>query len=70
MATVSEGFVSGGWVGPPNTVFSRRPAFRLQGTTVTLLGSVSGLASDADPVRALEAELRNRAAPEAGKPRR
>ena len=49
-------------------------AFQLQGTVLTLLESVSGLARDADPVRALEAKLRNRAepraAPDAGKPRR
>ncbi len=49
-------------------------AFQLQGTVLTLLESVSGLARDADPVRALQAKLRNRAephaAPEAGKPRR
>jgi len=40
-------------------------AFRLQGTTLTLLGSVSGLTRDADPVRALGAELRSRAEPRA-----
>ncbi len=49
-------------------------AFQLQGTVLTLLESVSGLARDADPVRALQAKLRHRAepraAPEAGKPRR
>jgi hypothetical protein len=35
-------------------------AFQLQGTVLTLLESVSGLASNADPVRALQAKLRNR----------
>ena len=32
-------------------------AFRYRGTVLTLLGSVSGLPRDADPIRALEAEL-------------
>jgi hypothetical protein len=45
--------------------------FRLRGTTLRLLGSVSGLAKDADPVRALEAKFRIRprslAAPKEGK---
>ncbi|TVS10466.1 MAG: hypothetical protein EA424_25265 [Planctomycetaceae bacterium] len=49
-------------------------AFRLRGTVLTLLGSVSGLPGDADPVRALEARLAHRAepraAPDAVKPRR
>ncbi len=49
-------------------------AFRLHGTTLLLVGSVSGLAKDADPIRALEAKLANRAepgaAPEEGKPHR
>ena len=49
-------------------------AFRLRGTVLTLLGSVSSLPKDADPIRALEAELKNdaeqRAAPDADKPRR
>ncbi len=45
-------------------------AFQLQGTVLTLLESVSGLARDADPVRALQAKLRNRAEPDVGKPRR
>jgi len=34
--------------------------FRLRGTILRLLGSVSGLAKDADPVRALEAKFRIR----------
>ena len=49
-------------------------AFQLQGTVLTLLESVSGLARDADPIRALEAKLTShaepRAAPDAGKPHR
>jgi hypothetical protein len=49
-------------------------AFRLRGTILMLLGSVSGLPKDADPVGALEAQLANRAepraAPDADKPRR
>jgi hypothetical protein len=49
-------------------------AFQLQGTGLTLLESVSGLARDADPIRALETKLTSRAepraAPNAGKPRR
>ena len=32
-------------------------AFRLRGTALTLLGSVSGLPSDADPILALEGEF-------------
>jgi hypothetical protein len=38
-------------------------AFHLQGTTLLLVESVSGLAKDADPLRALEAKLANRAGP-------
>jgi len=34
-------------------------AFRLRGDALRLLGSVSGLAKDADPVRALSARLQN-----------
>jgi len=34
-------------------------AFRLRGRALVLLGSVSGLAKDADPVRALSARLQN-----------
>jgi hypothetical protein len=49
-------------------------AFRFRGTVLILLGSVSGLPRDADPIRALEAELANRteprAAPDADMPRR
>lgn len=49
-------------------------AFHLHGTTLLLIESVSGLAKDADPIRALEAKFANRAepraAPDAGKPRR
>jgi PliI/PliC-like inhibitor of I-type lysozyme len=49
-------------------------AFQLHGTVLTLLEAVSGLAKDADPIRALEAKLANRAepraAPDADKPRR
>ena len=49
-------------------------AFQLHGTVLTLLEAVSGLAKDADPIRALEAKLTNRAepraAPDADKPRR
>lgn len=36
-------------------------AFQLSGSVLTLLGSVSGLAKDADPVQTLEAGLGNRA---------
>ena len=42
-------------------------AFRLRGTTLSLAGSVSGLPSDADPVRALEIKLADRAEPGAGR---
>jgi hypothetical protein len=35
-------------------------AFQLKGKILTLMGSVSGLAGDADPVHALEAKLGNR----------
>lgn len=49
-------------------------AFQLHGTVLTLLEAVAGLAEDADPIRALEAKLTNRAepraAPTADKPRR
>jgi hypothetical protein len=49
-------------------------ALHLQGTTLSLVGSVTGLAKDADPIRALEAEVANRAepraAPDADSPRR
>ena len=49
-------------------------AFQLHGNILTLLGSVSGLAKDADPIRALETQLRNRVephvAPDADKLRR
>jgi hypothetical protein len=49
-------------------------AFQLQGTVLTLLESVSGLAREADPIRALEAKRTShaepRAAPDAGKPHR
>ena len=38
-------------------------ALRLQGTSLTVLESVSGLAKDADPIRALEAKLSSRAEP-------
>jgi len=48
-------------------------AFQLQGTVLTLLAAVSGLAKDADPIRALEAKLtyraEPRAVPDADKPR-
>ena len=48
-------------------------AFQLQGTVLTLVEAVSGLAKDTDPLRALEAKLTNRseprAAPDADKPR-
>jgi len=36
-------------------------AFQLQGTVLTLLESISGLARDADPIRALETKLASRA---------
>ena len=49
-------------------------AFQLRGTVLMLLETVSGLAKDADPIRALEAKLTHRAepraAPDADKPRR
>jgi hypothetical protein len=49
-------------------------AFRLQGTILLLVESVSGLAKDANPIRALEAKFTGhaepRAAPEADKSRR
>src|SRR5262245_21841842 len=49
-------------------------AFRLHGTILSLVESVSGLAKDADPVRALQAEFINgtdlRAAPRTSEPRR
>ena len=49
-------------------------AFQLRGTVLMLLETVSGLAKDADPIRALEAKLTRRAepraAPDADKPRR
>jgi len=49
-------------------------SFQLHGTILTLLEKVSGLAKDADPIRALEAKLTNRAeprtVPDADKPRR
>ena len=49
-------------------------AFLLHGTVLTLLETVAGLAKDADPIRALEAKLTNRAEPRAApttdKPRR
>jgi hypothetical protein len=38
-------------------------ALRLQGTTLRLLESVSGLAKDADPIRALESKLARGAEP-------
>jgi len=48
-------------------------AFRLRGKQLTLLESVSGLAKNADPVRALETKISRRgkpvAAPETNKPR-
>lgn len=49
-------------------------AFRLQGTSLSLVESVSGLTKDADPVAALEAKLAKRVesggAPDAVTPRR
>jgi hypothetical protein len=55
--------------GPPGIVIIMRSAgtggmlsadaFQLRGSVLRLLGSVSGLAADADPVRALEADLGN-----------
>lgn len=38
-------------------------AFHLQGRALSLAGSVSGLAKDADPIRALAARLANQAEP-------
>ncbi|MNZ89914.1 hypothetical protein D3C78_1088560 [compost metagenome] len=49
-------------------------AFHFQGSTLSLVESVAGLAKDADPIRALEAKLANHAephaAPDTGKQRR
>lgn len=39
--------------------------FRLQGRTLSLVESVSGLAKDADPIRSLEAKFAGRAEPRA-----
>ncbi len=40
-------------------------AFQIHGTVLTLLEAVSGLPKDANPIRALEAKLTNRAKPRA-----
>ena len=41
-------------------------AFHLQGATLSLVGSVAGLAKDADPIRALAARLAKHGVPDAG----